>query len=133
LSLVLADTSVWSRAQQQPPVAAALAEALEANALTIVLPVTLELLRSARDRHELETLARELDALHQVEVTAEIGARARSVQAALAHRGHHRGPSPTDLVAAAAAEAVGAELWHCDRHPALIAELTEQPARRLGR
>jgi hypothetical protein len=133
LSLVLADTSVWSRARGQPSVAAALAEAVEANALTIVLPVTLELLRSARDRRELETLGRELDGLHQVEVTAEIGARARSVQAALAERGYHRGPSPTDLIAAAAAEAVGAELWHCDRHLAIIAELTEQPARRLGR
>lgn len=133
MSLVLADTSVWSRAQGQPSVAAALAEAIEANALAIVLPVTLELLRSARDRRELEALGRELDALHQIEMTTEIGVRARSVQAALAGRGYHRGPSPTDLIAAAAAEAVGAELWHCDRHLALIAELTEQPARRIGR
>lgn len=132
MTLVLADTSVWARARQ-PPVGEALAEAIEANALAIVLPVTLELLRSARDRREFSTLARQLDALHDVEITPEIAQRARSVQARLASRGHHRGPSPTDLVAASAAEAVGAELWHCDRHLELIAALTGQPARRLGR
>ncbi len=32
----------------------------------------------------------------------------------------------------AAAEAVDAELWHCDRHFELIAEVTGQPVRRLG-
>jgi predicted nucleic acid-binding protein len=36
------------------------------------------------------------------------------------------------LLAAAAAAEVGIELWHCDRHFELIAELTDQPMRRLG-
>jgi len=46
--------------------------------------------------------------------------------------GYDRAPSPLDLLAEAA-EAVGAELWHCDRHLELIAEVTGQPVRRLGR
>ena len=78
-------------------------------------------------------LAEEFDALDRVELTPEIGRRARDVQAALAERGYHRGPSPTDLMAAGAAAVVGAELWHCDRHFELIAGVTGQPVRRLGR
>ncbi len=58
--------------------------------------------------------------------------RAREVSLALSRRGYHRGPSPVDLLAAAAAESVGAELWHCDRHFELIAEVTGQPMRRVG-
>jgi predicted nucleic acid-binding protein len=71
--------------------------------------------------------------LHAIDLTPAMGWRARVVQAALALRGYHRGPSPIDLLAAAAAEAVGAELWHCDRHFELIGQVTGQPMRRLGR
>lgn len=99
----------------------------------MVVPVVLELLRSARNAVELRALAEEYDALGHVELTPAIGRRARQVQAALALRGYHRGPTPTDLLVAAAAEAVGAELWHCDRHFELIAGVTGQPHRRLGR
>lgn len=132
MSLVLADTSVWAQADR-PLVGAALGEAAEQGTLTTVLPVTLELLRSARDARDFAVLAGEIDALHDVPLSEEIGMRARRVQGVLATRGHHRGPSPTDLVAAAAAEAVGAELWHCDRHYELIAAVTGQPMKRLGR
>ncbi len=131
MTLVLADTSVWARIGQRR-VAEELAQAIERNALVIVVPVTLELLRSARDAEELRVQARRYDSLHQVELTPEIAQRARRVQAALALHGYHRGPSPTDLLAAAAAEAVGAEMWHCDRDFELIANVTGQPERRLG-
>jgi predicted nucleic acid-binding protein len=50
----------------------------------------------------------------------------------LSRRGYQGGPSPVDLLTAAAAEAVGVEFWHCDRHFELIAEVTGQPMRRLG-
>lgn len=99
----------------------------------MVAPIALELLRSARDAQTLRIRSARYDSLRQIRLTPTIEQRARTVQAALALRGHHRGPSPTDLLAAAAAEAVGAELWHCDRHFELIAEVTGQPARRLGR
>jgi predicted nucleic acid-binding protein len=132
LSLVLIDTSVWAR-QHQPQVRQAVADAIEANAVAMVMPVLLELLRSARDHAELLALAEEYEALHPIPLDPELGRRARTVQAALARRGYHRGPSPVDLLTAAAAESVGAELWHCDKHFELIAQFTRQPIRRLGR
>ena len=58
--------------------------------------------------------------------------RAREIQAALSWRGYHRGPSAANLLTAAAAESVEAELWHCDRHFDLIAEVTGQPVRKVG-
>jgi predicted nucleic acid-binding protein len=132
LSLILVDTSVWAR-QRQPQVNKVLAEAIEANSVAMVLPVLLELLRSARDHTELLALSEEYDALHRIPLTPEIGVRACAVQAILAKRGYHRGPSPVDLLTAAAAESVGAALWHCDKPFELIAQVTGQPVRRLGR
>jgi len=130
VTLVLVDTSVWARVKE-PHIAKAVVSAIEANAVVMTSPILLELLRSARSADELQELAAEYDALHRVELTPAIVARARTVQAALAKRGHHRGPSPVDLLAAAAAEAVGAELWHRDRDFELIAQATGQPQRRL--
>jgi predicted nucleic acid-binding protein len=132
VSLVLIDTSVWAR-QSQPQVNKALAEAVEANAVAMVVPILLELLRSARDHAELLALSGEYEALHLIPLTPDVGERARAVQAVLAKRGYHRGPSPVDLLTAAAAESVGAELWHCDKHFQLIAQVTGQAVRRLGR
>jgi predicted nucleic acid-binding protein len=132
LSLVFIDTSVWAR-QNQPHVRQAIADAVEANAVAMVVPVMLELLRSARNHAELQELADEYEALHVIRLDPELGRRAREVQAALARRGYHRGPSPVDLITAAAAESVDAELWHCDRHFELIAQVTGQRIRRLGR
>jgi len=129
--LVLIDTSVWAR-QNQPHVRRALADAIEANAVAMVVPVMLELLRSARSQAELLALAEDYEALHLIPLEPDLGKRARVVQAALAKRGYHRGPSPVDLITAAAAESVGAELWHCDKHFELIAQLTGQAVRRLG-
>lgn len=132
MSLVLIDTSVWAR-QNQPQVRQAVAEAVEANAVAIVVPVMLELLRSARNQAELLELSEEYEALHLIPLEPDLGKRARAVQAVLAKRGYHRGPSPVDLLTAAAAESVNAELWHCDKHFELIAQFTGQPIRRLGR
>ncbi len=132
MSLILIDTSAWAR-HKQPQVRQAVAEAIEANAVAMVVPVMLELLRSARGHAELLALAEEYEALHVIPLDPDLGERARAVQAALAKRGYHRGPSPVDLLTAAAAESVGAELWHCDKHFELIAGVTGQPVRRLGR
>jgi predicted nucleic acid-binding protein len=129
--LVLADTSVWVR-ERQAPVAALMAVALRGNRLAIVLPVVLELLRSAPTARHLRQEAERLDSLHQIDLSDGVASRAREVQGILAERGYHRGVSPTDLVAAAAAESVDAELWHCDRHFELIAEVTGQRMRRVG-
>jgi predicted nucleic acid-binding protein len=130
LSLVLIDTSVWARVDE-PKFADAVANAIEASAVVMTDPILLELLRSARSADELDQLAAEYDALHRVELTPAMASRAREVQARLAKRGFHRGPSPVDLLAAAAAEAVGAELWHRDRDFELIAQVTRQRQRRI--
>ena len=98
----------------------------------IELELELELLRSAWGGADHDQIRAECSGLHRIPLDAEIGARAVEVQSGLARRGYHRGPSVTDLLAAAAAEAVGAELWHCDRHFELSAEVTGQPLRRLG-
>jgi predicted nucleic acid-binding protein len=131
VTLVLADTSVWVR-EHQAHVAAMMAVALRGNRLAMVLPVALELLRSAPTARRLRQEAKRLDALHQIVISANVERRAREIQDVLAERGYHRAASPTDLVAAAAAESVEAELWHCDRHFELIAAVTGQPMRRLG-
>lgn len=131
MSLVVADTSVWAR-EHQRPVAALLAAAIRANLLAIVTPLTLELLRSARSAAELAVDGTRYDDLRQIDVSPAIARRAREVQMHLSWRGYHRGPSAVDLLAAAAAESAAAELWHCDRHFELIAEVTGQPMRRVG-
>ena len=132
MTLVLPDTSVWQRRTQQE-VAGAIESALEQDAVAIVDPIEIELLRAAFGERDHGALRSEYDGLHRIALSDAVGMRALDVQGALARRGYHRGPSVTDLLAAAAAESVGAEVWHCDRHFELIAEVTGQPMRRLGR
>jgi predicted nucleic acid-binding protein len=131
MSLVVIDTSVWARVRSSA-IATAVAEAIAVNAVAMTEPLLLELLRSARDEKELLELREEYAALHQIPFSAAIAARSLEVQAALARRDHHRAASPVDLMVAAAAESVGAEVWHCDRDYELIAEVTGQAYRRFS-
>ena len=131
MTFVLPDTSVWARSRL-PGIQPLLDAAIRSDRVLTTGPIVLELLRGARDRRDLEREARHYDALPRVSDTLPLARRARAVQEALSWRGYHRGPSAVDLLTAAAAEAVGAELWHCDRHFDLIAEVTGQPVRRLG-
>lgn len=131
MTFVLPDTSVWARSRLGS-VQPLLDAAIRSDRVVTTGPIVLELLRGARDRRDLEREARHYDALPRVSDTLPLAARARAVQEALSWRGYHRGPSAVHLLTAAAAEAVGAELWHCDRHFELIAEVTGQPVRRLG-
>jgi predicted nucleic acid-binding protein len=131
VSLIVVDTSVWARIRN-PAIAAAVTDAIAANAVAMTEPLLLELLRAARDEKELLALRDEYAALHQIPLSAAIAARSLEVQAMLARRGHHRAASPVDLMVAAAAESIGAEVWHCDRDYELIAEITGQPHRRFA-
>ena len=132
MSLVFIDTSVWARVKQAP-VADAVADAVAGGAVVLTDLLLLELLRSARDAREHAALSEEYGALHVIAIEAAITKRALTVQGKLATRGYHRAPSPIDLLSAAAAESVGATLWHCDRDFELIAEVTAQPVERIGR
>lgn len=130
MSLAVIDTSVWARLHDAT-IAAAVTEAIAANAVAMTAPLLLELLRSARDAEDLRSLRDGYEALHQIPISAEIAARAVDIQALLSKRGHHRAASPIDLLVAAAAEAVGAEVWHCDRDYELISEVTRLKHRRF--
>lgn len=132
MSLVFVDTSVWARIAQ-PAVADAVADAVGSGSVVVTDLLLLELLRSARDAKEHAALREEYATLNVVEINSALTTRAIGVQAKLAARGYHRGPSPVDLLSAAAAESVGATLWHCDRDFELIAEVTRQPVERVGR
>jgi len=131
VTLALVDTSVWAR-RLQPDVTERLSRAVEEDRVVMFAPVLLELLRGTTDKRELERDARRYDRLPVVSLTPTLARRARDVQHQLAWRRFHRGPSAVDLLAAAAAESVGAELWHCERRFELIAEVTGQPMRRVG-
>lgn len=131
MTLVLADTSVWMR-QNQAAVAEGLAATIRKGAAATTTPIVLEILRSSRDARDARATAAELNALERIPITDWVERRARNVVLALAWRGYHRGPSVVDMLAAAAAESVDAELWHCDRHFELIADVTGQPMRRVG-
>jgi predicted nucleic acid-binding protein len=105
---------------------------LTADRVLMTTVIELELLRVARNADALGRLGREYGILRRVPMTSAVEARAVEILGMLAWRGYHRGPSPVDLMAAAAAESAGAELWHCDRHFELIADVTGQPMRRVG-
>ena len=64
-------------------------------------------------------------------LTPRIEDRAVEVQAALAERGQHRGPSVPDLMIAATAELAGLTVLHVDKDFELIAQLTGQLVERL--
>jgi predicted nucleic acid-binding protein len=101
---------------------------MERNSLHLVSPVRLELLFSARDPADYSALAGDLAGLPEVPVDPAVTARAEEVQALLAGRSHHRGPTPVDLYVAAAAEVNGLTLVHYDRHFDAIVLVTGQPA-----
>lgn len=131
MTLVLADTTVWMR-QHQSTVADRLADTVEEGRAAMTMAIALEILRSSRDVRTARATADELNALRRIPITDWVERRARSVLLALAWRGYHHGPSAVDLLAAAAAESVDAELWHCDRHFELIGGVTGQAMRRVG-
>jgi len=81
-------------------------------------------LRSGFARPPLATMPTEY-------LTPVIEDRAVEVQAALADRGQHRGPSIPDLLIAATAEVARLTVLHLDRDFELIADITGQPVERL--
>jgi len=64
-------------------------------------------------------------------LTPEIEDRAVEVQALLADRGHHRGPSIPDLLVAATAELTRRTVLHVDHDYEVIAGVTSQAQERL--
>jgi predicted nucleic acid-binding protein len=125
--LKLADTSAWHRARH-PAVAGAWRPALLRGEVATTEIVRLEVLYSARNAMDYDSIATTLDALVQLPSRRAAVLRALDVQRLLAHRGglHHRIPTP-DLVIAAVAELHEATVWHYDADYDRIAEVTGQP------
>ena len=97
------------------------------DSLLITSPVRLELLYSARGPADYARLADDLAGLPDLTVDDAVTRRAEEVQAILAGRSQHRGPTPVDLCVAAVAEIAAATLIHYDRHFDAIARVTGQP------
>ena len=126
--MYLADTSAWHRTDD-PGVARAWQELLNADSLATCAQVRLEILYSARSATDYQRLGSELLALHQLECGAEQFVRALEVQRELALQGgmHHRSVKIADLLIAACAESAGAAVWHYDEDYERIAAVTGQP------
>jgi predicted nucleic acid-binding protein len=88
---------------------------------------------SARSAEERRASARRppLTVMPVEYLTPSIEDRAVAVQAALADRGQHRGPSIPDLLNAATAELGQLTVLHVDQDYELIAGITGQPVERL--
>jgi len=123
----LADTSAWHRSGRLP-VLDRWRELVVRRQLAICSPVRLELLYSAKGRADFDALRNELSVLPELTLGDAAARRAEGVQALLAERGHHRGPTSVDLYIAAVAELSDATLLHYDRHFDAIARVTGQPA-----
>lgn len=87
---------------------------------------------SARGPADYAALADDLTSLPEVVIDDAVTTRAEQVQATLARRSHHRGPTPVDLYVAAIAELTAATLVHYDRHFDAIARVTGQPTEWLA-
>lgn len=129
---ILADTSAWARLSRTPAILERWIEATAAGRLATCAPIRLELLWTARGATDYDDFAEELGELPDLGLRASVLRRAEDVQAALAHRAGHRGPSPVDRLVAATAEVHGATLLHYDRHFDAIVEITGQAAEWLA-
>ena len=81
MTLVVVDTSVWQR-RLQTGIGDALGDAIEADAVAMVDPIELELLRSAWGSKDHDQIREEYSALHRISLDAEIGARAHRLHGA---------------------------------------------------
>lgn len=128
--LYLADTSAWHRSGR---VADRWEPLLETDEIALCTPVRLELLLSARGPADYRALYSDLAQVRHLRLDDRCERAAARIQAALAERSKHRGPTPVDLLIAAIAEVNGATLLHYDRHFDTIARVTGQPMEWLAR
>lgn len=126
----LADTSAWNRSRQ---VLDRWTELTLRDELVVCTPVRLELLYSARGSRNYRELRSDLRGFRDLRVDGWVTDFAEVIQARLADRSSHRGPTPVDLLVAATAARYGAVLLHYDRHFDAIARVTGQPTEWVAR
>ena len=110
------------------------ASRIERGLVRIATVTLLEVGYSARSALELrEGLAEPPISSMPIEyLTPLVEDRAIEVQAFLADRGHHRGPSIPDLLIAALAELSGLVVLHFDKDFETIASISQQPIEYLA-
>ncbi len=125
----IADKSVWARAGH-PRLEAQWAAALRAGQIATCSIVRMELLYSARQAQDFDSLELDLSALRDVAVTASVQREAiRAMRELIAEEAlGHRLPLP-DLLIAAAAQEAGVGVLHLDRHFDRLANVLAFPSR----
>lgn len=96
--------------------------------------VKLELLHSARNGSDYDSLSDDLAVLHDCALPGEAWTRVFEVYRDLAHQGgmHQRSVKHADLLIAAAAELAGVTVLHYDEDYDRIAAVTGQPVEWLA-
>ena len=132
-SVYLADTSAWGRSNRVEIRAEWLA-ALRSGQIATCPVVAMELLYSARNRDEFDTIHERLRALRDIAVTRSITQAAIAGLRGLAGTGsgRHR-VDVTDAMIAACAQEAGIGVLHCDRHFDRLAEVMRFESRWLVR
>ena len=123
--LHLADKSALEQRRHSDDARRLLETLLFENLLASCHIIALEVLYSARNLRDYETLRRDIAAIRWIPVSEPVMDRAMEVQGLLAKRGQHRTPLP-DLMIAAVAEVNGAVLLHYDSDFDRIAAVTGQ-------
>jgi predicted nucleic acid-binding protein len=129
---ILVDSSVWIefyRPRGNAEVRKAVVEAL-ASATLFTLPIIVtEVVQGAPDAEVLEDLAMDFSSLEWIPVDAETAVSGARLGFALRRAGHP--VPPTDLLIAASAIQIDAELWHLDSHFETIAGMAPLNQRRF--
>lgn len=97
---------------------------IENGEIAVCAPFLLEAGWSARNAADHDELLADLLRLPHVAVDADVEETALAAQSDLAHRGHHRSASPSDLLIAACAHTHAAGVLHYDRDYDRLVELT---------
>jgi predicted nucleic acid-binding protein len=109
--MIIVDTSVWIEAPRQPRIAAVLDELIDADEVSLALPVRLELW-AAIAHHQRADFNRRFGALPQLHVTEQTWQPLRGWIEKAADQGH-RFAIP-DLLVASLADQIGGLVWSLD-------------------
>jgi predicted nucleic acid-binding protein len=125
--LLLLDNSAWARLEL-PALPderrAEVATMIEHGEIAVCSPFLLEAGWSARSAEHHDQPLSDLLHLPRLWINAEVEDAALDAQRDLAHRGHHRSASPSDVLIAACAHVHGAGVLHYDRDYDVLTELT---------
>ena len=115
---VLADTSAWMVARRDPAARELLLAAVERGDVAWCWPVRYELMVDARGPDGIAVIDRSLERLREIAVDRSVQQGVLAAMRDIAGRGSHgahRFPL-TDLTVAVAAQGVGLDVLHHDRH-----------------